>query len=68
MNQFCDHNDLFHWLEVIKSYAINLFYYNYSNLDNMFVRTLTGCGSLFSPGLDGNRYYVGNNGCNPYTS
>jgi len=34
----------------------------------MFVRTLTGCGSLFSPGLDGNRYYVGNNGCNPYTS
>jgi hypothetical protein len=68
MNQFCGHNELFHWLEAIKSCAINIFSYNYSNLYNMLVRILAGPRSLFSLGLDGNKFSVGNNGCNPYTS
>ncbi len=68
MYQFCDHNDLFHWLEAIRSYAINLFSYSFSNSNNQLVKTLTSCGFLFSPSLNGNKYFVGSNGCNPYTS
>jgi hypothetical protein len=66
MNQLCD--DMFHLLEVIRSCAINMFSYNFSNSYNRLFRTLTSCASLFSLGLDGNMYYVGSNGCNPYTS
>ncbi len=68
MNWFCDHSDMFHWLEATKSYVINLFSYSFSNSNNRLIRTLIGCGSLFSPGLDCNKYFMGSNGCNPYTS
>ncbi len=63
MNQLCDHNDLFHWLEATRSYTINLFSCYFFNLDSWLIKTLTNCGSLFSLGLDGNMYFVGNNGC-----
>jgi hypothetical protein len=43
-----------------------MFSYNFSNSDNHLVNTLIGCGSMFSPSLDGNKYSMGNNGCNPY--
>jgi hypothetical protein len=49
MNMLCDHNDLLHWLETTKTYVINLFSCSFSNLDSRLVRTLTGCGFLFSP-------------------
>ncbi len=68
MNQFCDHNDLFHWLEVTRSCAINLLSCSFSNSNNQLVRTLRGCGFMFSPSLDGNKYSIGSNGCSPYTS
>ncbi len=68
MNQFCDHNDLFHYLEATKSYVIKMFSCSFFNSDSRLVMTLTCCGKLLSPGLDGNIYSVGNNGCNPYTN
>ncbi len=68
MNRFYDHNDLFHWLEATKSCAINLISCNFSNSNSWLVSIITCCGFMFSLGLDGNKYYVGNNGCNPYTS
>jgi hypothetical protein len=61
-NIILDRNDVFHYLEAIKSCAINLFFFNFSNSKNQLIGTLIGCGSMFSPSLDGNNYYVGNNG------
>jgi hypothetical protein len=68
MYQLCDHDDLFHGLKATKSYAINLFFYSFSNSHSRLVKTLTSFGSLLSLGLDGNKYFVGYNGCNPYTT
>jgi hypothetical protein len=68
MNRYYDHNDLFHWLKVTKSYAINMFSCSFFNSNSQLVKTLIGCGSLLSPGLDGNKYFVDNNGCNLYTN
>jgi hypothetical protein len=68
MNRFYDHNDLFHWLKTTKSYAINMFSCSFSNSDSRLVKIVTCCGSFLSRGLNGNKYFVGNNGCNPYTS
>jgi hypothetical protein len=45
-----------------------MFSCSYSNSNSQLGRALIGCGYMFSIGLDGNMYYVGNNGCNPYTS
>jgi hypothetical protein len=55
-------------LETTRSYAINLFSCNFSNSDNLLVSTLTSFGSTCSLILDRNKYYVGNNGCNPNKS
>jgi len=57
---------MFHWLEITRYCTINLFFYSFSNSDNWLIKTLTCCGSLFSLGLDGNMYFVGNNGCNSF--
>jgi hypothetical protein len=38
------------------------------SLDNWLVSILTCCGYLFSLSLDGNKYFMGSNGCNPYTT
>jgi hypothetical protein len=68
MNKFYDHNDLFHWLAATRSCIINMLSCSFSNLDSRLVKTLTSYGSLFSLSLDGNNYFIGSNGCDPYTS
>jgi hypothetical protein len=65
MYQIWDHNDQFHWLEATKSCVTNRFSYSFSNSDNQLIKTLTSVGSKKFPGLDGIRYFIGNNMCNP---
>jgi hypothetical protein len=44
---------------------MNLFSCSFSSLDSRLVKTFTNCGYLSSLALNGNKYFVGNNGCNP---
>jgi hypothetical protein len=45
-----------------------MFFYNSSSFNNQLINIQIGCGSMFSPCLDDNKYYVGNNGYNPHIS
>ncbi len=51
-----------------KSCAINMFSCSLFNSNSQSVQTSTCCGSLLSPSLNGNKYFIGNNRCNPYTN
>ncbi len=63
-------------LKTTKSYGTYQFSWSFFSSINRLVKTLTNVGSYFFPGLDGRRYFIGNNECktwlpqgnNPYGS